>query len=82
MLTIEIHDAEKAVAGKAEVEIFCDTEGLELLIRQLEHLKKGSTHIHLMTPAWAGNELEETPLGEGTVLVNHLKITILPKNVA
>lgn len=79
MLTVEIHDAAKAVEGMAEIEIFCDAEGLALLVQQLEHLKKGSTHIHLMTPAWAGNELDEETLGEGTTLVNHLKITMLPE---
>ena len=78
MLTVEIRDAAKAAAGMAEIEIFCDAEGLALLLRQLEHLRKGSTHIHLMTPAWAGNELDEEALGEGTVLVNHLKITMVP----
>ena len=62
----------------AEIEIFCDAKGLALLLGQLEHLKKGSTHVHLMTPAWAGNELDEEASGEGSTLVNHLKITMLP----
>ncbi len=79
MLTVEMHDAVQAAAGNAEIEIFCDAEGLALLARQLDHLRKGSTHIHLMTPAWAGNELDEAPLGEGTTLVNHLRITMLPE---
>lgn len=79
MLTIEIRDAAKANASMAEVEIFCDAEGLELLTQQLEHLKKGSTHVHLMTPAWAGNELGEKTFGNETVLVNHLRITALPR---
>ena len=78
MLTIEIRDAEKARDGQAEVEIFCDQEGLSLLLRQLEFLKKGPAHVHLMTPSWAGNELNETRLGKETVLINHLKITLLP----
>ena len=78
MLTIEIRDAEKASAGMAEVEIFCDTEGLALLLRQLKHLQAGSSHVHLMTPAWAGNELDEKAFGKGTELINHLRITMLP----
>ncbi len=82
MITVEIRDAAKADAGIAEVEIFCDAEGLALFARQLEHLKKGSTHAHLMTPAWAGNELGEAALGEGTTLDHHLKITMLPNSAA
>jgi Immunity protein 32 len=79
MITVEIRDAEKASAGMAEVEIFCDAEGLTLLSKQLEHLKSGSSHVHLMTPAWAGNELGEKPFGNGTILINHVRITMLPK---
>ena len=78
MLTIEIRDAEKATEGAAEVEIFCDNDGLSLLIRQLELLKVGPAHVHLMTPSWAGNELSEITVGEGTVLVNHVRVTLLP----
>lgn len=79
MLTIELRDAAKASEGMAEVEVFCDSEGLDLLARQIDSLRSGSTHAHLMTPAWAGNELGETPVGRGTTLVNHLRITMLPK---
>ena len=77
MLTIEIRDASEVSSGKAEVEIFCDTEGLALLFKQLDYLKAGSTHVHLMTPAWAGTELDEKPVGNGTELINHLRITML-----
>jgi hypothetical protein len=80
MITIELRDAAKASEGVTEVEIFCDPEGLALLSKQIEHLKAGSSHVHLMTPAWAGNELGEKPLGNGTTLVDHLRITMLPKN--
>ena len=75
MLTIEIRDAEKALAGMTEVEIFCDAEGLEILMGQLERLKSNATHVHLMTPAWAGSELDEKPIGRGTILINHLRVT-------
>ena len=78
MLTIEIRDAEKASMGEAEVEIFCDADGVALLLRHLGFLKTGSTHFHLMTPSWAGNELGEKTLGVGTVLINHVKVTLLP----
>ena len=79
MITVEIRDAEQASKGMAEVEIFCDAEGLSLLIKQLEHIKGGSSHVHLMTPAWAGNELGEETIGNGTRLVNHLRITAIPE---
>lgn len=75
MLTVEIRDAEKATDGKAEVEIFLDEAGLRVLLAQLRHLESGSSHVHLMTPAWAGNELTEKAQGEGTVLVHHLRVT-------
>jgi hypothetical protein len=78
MLTIEIRDAEKALAGGAEVEMYCDANGLDLLVKELNHLKQGSTHIHLMTPSWAGNELDEKVMGNGTI-INHLKIIMLPE---
>ena len=77
MLTVEIRDAEKARQGGAEIEIFCDTEGLILLKRQLEFLTKGSSHVHLMSQSWAGNELDEVPIGDDTDLVHHLKIMLL-----
>ena len=79
MITIELRDVAKATEGMTEVEIFCDSEGLALLSRQLEHLKSGSSHVHLMTPAWAGSELGEKPFGNGTTMVNHLRITMLPE---
>ena len=77
MITVEIRAAEKATDGMAEVEIFCDVAGLSLMCKQLEHLKAGSSHVHLMTPAWAGNELEERTFGKGTQLIHHLRITMI-----
>jgi hypothetical protein len=77
MITIEIRDADKVNEGLAEIEIFCDLEGLSLLAKQLEHLKSGSSHVHLMTPAWAGDELSEKAVGNGTTLINHLRISLL-----
>jgi|1185.fasta_scaffold577865_1 hypothetical protein len=79
MITIELRDAAKANEGSTEVEIFCDSEGLALLSKQLEHLKSGSSHVHLRTPAWAGNELGEKPFGKGTILINHLRVTMIPR---
>lgn len=79
MMTIEVRDAARAEEGIAEVEIFCDPDGLAFLFKQLEHLKTGSSHVHMMTPAWAGSELGEKPFGHGTTLINHLRITMIPK---
>jgi len=79
MLTVELRDAEKAKDGLSEVEIFCDSEGLAVLQRQLDFLKKGSTHVHLKTTAWAGNELSETVNGADNVLINHLRISVVPE---
>jgi hypothetical protein len=64
---------------KAEdVEIFCDREGLEVLLKKLNFLGKNGGHVHLMTPSWAGNELTEETQGNGTDLINHLRIAIKP----
>lgn len=79
MLTVQIRDAGKVLVADAEVEILCDVEGLALLGRQLEHLNRGSTHVHLMTPTWGGNELGEMAIGDGVTVVNHLRIAMLPK---
>lgn len=77
MITIEIRDAENTSAGMAEIEIYCDADGLQALFKQLEHLKAGSGHVHLMTPAWAGNELGEKTFGKETELIHHLRITMI-----
>ena len=77
MLTVEIRDASKAVEGLAEVEIYCDLSGLEDLLRQIRFLESGQTHVHLMTSAWAGQELGEVCQGEGTNLIHHLRISMM-----
>lgn len=79
MISVEIKDADKVSEGLSEVEIYCDSEGLKELQRQLNFLAKGESHVHLATPSWAGNELEEKIFGDGNVLINQLKITVIPK---
>lgn len=79
MLTVELKHGDKASMGLSEVEIYCDMDGLDALIAQLHHLKRGSTHVHLMTESWAGIELDEKAVGENTTIVNHLKITVVPR---
>jgi hypothetical protein len=76
MLTVELHNFENADPETIEVEVYCDQEGLSVLSKQLEHLRTGSTHVHLMSPAWAGNELDERAQGVDTVVVHHLRISL------
>jgi hypothetical protein len=46
-----------------EVAIAFDSEGLELLIRRLISLRNRIDHLHLMSPAWAGDDLSEDGRG-------------------
>lgn len=65
--------------SKAEdVEIYCDRQGLELIIKKLNVLANKGGHVHLMTPSWAGNELTEARQGVDTILINHLRVTLKP----
>ena len=75
LLTVEWNNREESV------EIYCDRDGLELLVERLGKLAKSTkadNHDHLMTPSWAGTELTEEKQGNGNMLVNHLRITLLP----
>ncbi|HSB71514.1 MAG TPA: Imm32 family immunity protein [Candidatus Methylomirabilis sp.] len=76
MLTVEVLFDSKAAAERlAEVAICCDDAGLDYLIRKLHSLRGKSDHLHLMTPAWAGEGLDERKQGgDDYVLVNHLRI--------
>ena len=76
ILTIEgLKDAGPSGERISEVAICFDQEGLDVLWRELERLKQKRGHSHLMTPAWAGNELtEEVQGGEKYVLINHLRL--------
>ncbi len=61
-----------------EVEIHCDRKGLDTLLTILHKLADSKSplprHDHLMTPAWAGNELTEEKQGEQNTLLN--KVTV------
>jgi hypothetical protein len=72
MLTVEYNPEIEAV------EIFCDREGLDLLIDKLTRLRDRGGHTHLMTPAWAGDELTEERYRPGNTLFNHLMIALAP----
>ena len=60
--------------GLSEVDIYCDSDGINELKRQLEFLVQGETHIHLASSSWAGNELGEIAMGEGTIIVHQATI--------
>ena len=79
MITIEIKDAHQIDANLAEVEIYCDKEGLDELRRQLEFLGKGESHVHLASPSWAGKELGDTPFGDGNILIHQATIFKVPE---
>ena len=79
MITVEIKSEKNVDLSNAQVEIYCDSDGLALLLKQISYLQSGSSHVHLMTPAWAGSELDEKKNGKETELINHLKIIMLPK---
>ncbi|CAN5911187.1 Imm32 family immunity protein [soil metagenome] len=73
-LTVELQKGEHP-----EVALCFDAEGLDLLIRKLEHLRSKVDHLHLMAPAWAGQELtEELTGGEQYILINSLRLVRLP----
>lgn len=72
-LTVEItRDADPEVA------IAFNAEGLELLIRKLTSLRDRIDHLHLMTPAWAGDDLsEDGRAGPDYSLVHSLRLVRL-----
>ena len=67
----------ESLPSKNEIAIFCDSEGLNTLIEQLEILKKHKGHVHLMTPSWAGNELTENKQTPDNQLVHHVRVTLM-----
>ena len=72
-LTVEITDG-----PCPEVAIAFDSEGLELLIKRLTSLRNHIDHLHLMTPAWAGQDLsEEGRGGPDYSLVHSLRLVRL-----
>jgi hypothetical protein len=72
MLTVEYNPKIDAI------EIFCDRDGLELLLDKLMRLKDRGGHTHLLTPAWAGDELSEELQRRENKLLNHLVIALAP----
>jgi len=72
LLTVEYNDD--------VLEMFCDEQGIDLLIEKLNVLKKQGGHDHLMTPSWAGNELTEERQNLKSKLVNQLNIFLVNKS--
>ena len=76
LVTVELKDGQDA--SIAELAICFDDEGLEFLIEKLSRLRGKKDHLHLMTQAWAGNELSnEKQGGENYDLINHLRLVKL-----
>ena len=61
-----------------ELDIMCDSDGLDLLIEKLNKLKQHGGHAHLMTPSWAGNELTEDRQTDNGTLINHVRVVLRP----
>jgi Immunity protein 32 len=76
LLTVEHKLGENRRLSEAEIEIYCDRDGLDLLLRKLTILKEKGGHVHLMSPAWSGHELTEQKQGEQNILINHLCIML------
>lgn len=75
-LTVELQKGENP-----EIALCFDAEGLDVLIRKLEHLRSKVDHLHLMTPSWAGQELtEDLAGGEQYQLINSLRLVRLPNS--
>ena len=60
------------------VEIHLDSSGIEYLIDVLTRLRDSPPpeHVHLMTPDWGGNELNESSQNLDLVAAKHLKICL------
>jgi hypothetical protein len=61
-----------------EIDIHMNREGLNDFIKYLHNLAEGHLplpcHNHLMTPAWAGNELTDEKQSENGAVIN--KVTL------
>lgn len=68
LLTVEFNSKMEAV------EIYCDQEGLEMIMYKLRYLQDKGGHVHFRTQSWAGDELTEEVQGDGNTLINHLVI--------
>jgi hypothetical protein len=58
------------------VEVHANQEGLDYLIEALSRLRDSAIpdHIHMMTPAWGGQELSETNQNVEFAHLQHVKV--------
>lgn len=74
LLTVEYDEREE------ELDVVCDPDGLDKLIKELNKLRTNGGHIHLMTPSWAGNELTEERQTPNNLLINHMRVVLVNNN--
>jgi hypothetical protein len=67
-------------SAQGEVPIGRGPDGLRVLRRALKRLERQTApaHEHLMTPAWGGRGRDETPVGNGAAIIDHLRRARLP----
>lgn len=77
-ISVEAKGCGQIEDGQGEVEIYLNEEGLDFLLSQLAFLKQERTeHVHLMTPLWGGDELTEDKHNQNSLLIHHLRLTML-----
>jgi len=77
MLSFEVKPSQDC----AELEIYCDAEGLGSLLAQLRFLERNKTdHVHLMAESWGGTHLDDVPLQGNNRPVRHVKITLVERS--
>ena len=63
-------------SDKEQLEIHGNRMGIQELINLLSRVVDTSSHDHLMTPSWGGNELTEEKQGESNNLINKVTVHI------
>ncbi len=77
-ITVEIGGYREPDKEKpCEVEIYCDKEGLDYLIKELSKLHNTGDHAHFMTPSWGMDDLSEEKVVSKNDLAHHLKLTLV-----
>ncbi|MCH6583390.1 MAG: immunity protein 32 [Proteobacteria bacterium] len=77
-ITVEIGGYREPDKEKpCEVEIYCDKEGLDYLIKELSKLNNLGDHAHFMTPSWGMDDLSEEKVVAENDLAHHLRLTLI-----
>lgn len=75
MLSFEIKPVTSGLPD--ELEVYCDANGLEILLAQLRLLSEGKTeHVHLMAESWGGNHLDDSPQDVSSNPIRHVKVLL------